>query len=260
MQPLRAPRIGLYKSFLANMDEGWTRWLLEQYEFSFTNLSNRDIQTGDLSRYDVILLADEEAEDILNGHLDGTMPEAYVGGIGVEGAANVRRFVENGGWLVAWDHAADFAILTFGLPLRNTVAQVPPQELFISGSLLRITSKSDHPLAAGMERQAIAMFSDNQAFAVVPAAAEGDAQASRDLDVFVEYAQEDLLASGWELGASRYVAGRAAAVHVPVGQGHVVLFGFRPHWRGQPHNTFKLLFNPLFLSTLDGTLPITPTL
>jgi hypothetical protein len=129
LQPLRAPRIGLYKSFLANMDEGWTRWLLEQYEFSFTNLSNRDIRAGDLSRYDVILFADEEAEDILSGYLDGTMPDAYVGGIGVDGAANVRRFVENGGWLVAWDHAADFAILTLGLPVRNTATHVPPEEL-----------------------------------------------------------------------------------------------------------------------------------
>ena len=57
-----------------------------------------------------------------------------------------------------------------------------------------------------------------------------------------------LLVSGWQLGASRFIAGRVAAARVPVGKGSAVVIGFRPHWRGQPHNTFKLLFNPLFES------------
>ena len=86
----------------ANMDEGWTRWLLEQYEFTFKNLSNDDIR-GDLSQFDVILFADETEDEILNGHAPGTMPDRYVGGIGVDGAANLREFVERGGWVVAWD-------------------------------------------------------------------------------------------------------------------------------------------------------------
>jgi hypothetical protein len=257
-RPLRAPRIGLYRSHLANMDEGWTRWLLEQYEFSFRNLSNADIRTGDLSACDVLLFADEAADRILNGHADGTMPAAYVGGIGVDGAANVRRFVERGGWLVAWDRAADFAILTLGLPLRNTVRDTRPEEFFIPGSLVRIVTKPDLPLAAGMARDAIAMFSDSQAFAVIPPAAEGRQRASRDVEVVVEYARDKFLASGWQLGGERYLAGRAAAVRVPVGKGQAVVFGFRPHWRGQPHNTFKLLFNALWLSTLEGPPPSPP--
>ncbi len=131
-RPLRAPRIGLYKSWLANMDEGWTRWLLEQYEFTFKNLSNDDIR-GDLSQFDVILFADETEDEILNGHAPGTMPDQYVGGIGVDGAANLRKFVERGGWVVAWDHAADFAIMALGLPLRNTVKTTRPSEFFIPG-------------------------------------------------------------------------------------------------------------------------------
>ena len=57
---------------------------------------------------------------------------------------------------------------------------------------------------------------------------------------------------------TRYLAGRVAAAHVKVGEGHAVVMGFRPHWRGQPHNTFKLLFNPLFLSTIEdqSALPV----
>ena len=245
---IRTPRIGLYKSYRANMDEGWTRWVLEQYEFPYTSLSNADMR-GDLSRFDVLLFADETEETILNGHLPGTMPAEFTGGIGMDGAANVRRFAENGGWVVAWDGAVDFAIGALGLPLRNAVAGTRPTEFFIPGSLLRITTKPDNPLAAGMEANAIAMFSDSQALQVVPPAAEGGRRAERVADVYVEFPRQNVLASGWELGASRFVAGRAAAVRVPVGKGTAVVMGIRPHWRGQPHNTFKLLFNPLFLST-----------
>jgi hypothetical protein len=256
-KPIRAPRIGLYRSYRANMDEGWTRWMLEQYEFPYKTLWNADLRTGDLTQFDVLLFADEADTTILNGAAAGTMPPNYVGGIGMEGAANVRKFVERGGWVVAWDRASDFAILALDLPLRNAVKDTRPEEFFIPGSLLRITTKPAHPLAAGMEASAVAMFADSQAFQIVAPAAEGKQRAARDVDVFVEYPRQNLMVSGWELGGSRYLAGRVAAAHVKVGEGHAVVMGFRPHWRGQPHNTFKLLFNPLFLSTIDGGLPIT---
>ncbi|MGE3276492.1 MAG: M14 metallopeptidase family protein [Vicinamibacterales bacterium] len=245
---IRRPRIGLYKSYEANMDEGWTRWMLEQYGFEYTSLDNAAVR-GDLSGFDILLFADETVDRIIQGHLPGTMPDEYVGGIGMDGAANVRKFVENGGWLMAWDGAADFAIEVLSLPLRNTVATTRSTEFFIPGSLLKITTRPENPLAAGMEANAIAMFAGSQAFQVVPPASEGKMRAARDVDVYVEYPRQGLLVSGWELGASRYVAGRAAAVRVPVGRGTAVVMGFRPHWRGQPHNTFKLLFNPLYLST-----------
>ena len=180
VKPIRAPKIGLYRSYRANMDEGWTRWVLEQYEFPYTTLWNADLRTGDLSSYDVLLFADEADTTILNGAATGTMPAPFVGGIGMEGATNVRRFVERGGWLVAWDRAADFAILALDLPLRNTVKDTRPQEFFIPGSLLKITTKNTNPLAAGMEANAVAMFADSQAFQLVPAAAEGKMRAARD--------------------------------------------------------------------------------
>jgi hypothetical protein len=177
----------------------------------------------------------------------------------MDGAANIRKFVERGGWVVAWDRAADFAILALDLPLRNTVKDTRPEEFFIPGSLLRITTRPSNPLAAGMEATAVAMFADSQAFQVIAPAAEGKQRAARDVDVYVEYPRQNFMVSGWELGGARYLAGRVAAAHVKVGSGHAVVMGFRPHWRGQPHNTFKLLFNPLFLSTISGELPSTAT-
>ncbi|MEO8679257.1 MAG: M14 metallopeptidase family protein [Vicinamibacterales bacterium] len=252
---IRAPRIGLYRSYRANMDEGWTRWVLEQYEFPYKTLKNADLRSGDLADFDVILFADESDDTILNGAAAGTMPPEFVGGIGMDGAANVRRFVERGGWVVAWDRAADFAILAFDLPLRNSVKDTRPQEFFIPGSLVRITTRPEDPLAAGMEASAVAMFADSQAFQLVPPAAEGKMRATRDVDVYAEYPRQNFLVSGWELGGARYLAGRVGAARVQVGRGQAVIMGFRPHWRGQPHNTFKLFFNPLYLSTIEGGLP-----
>jgi hypothetical protein len=254
LRALRAPRIGLYRSHLSNMDEGWTRWVLEQYEFPYRTLTDKDIRTGDLSAFDIILFADEGEDQILNGHRPGTMPPEFVGGIGVEGAAALKRYVENGGWVFAWDGAADFAISTFGLPLRNTVRNVQPKDFFIPGSLVHLDTKPASPLAAGMPERAIAFFVQSQAFSIIPGASEGTQRVERDLEVFASYASKDFLASGWELGGRRYAAGRAAGVRVPVGKGQVVVLAFRPHFRGQPHNTFKLLFNPIFAAATGDSV------
>ncbi len=242
-RPVRAPRIGLYKSWFGNMDEGWTRWMLEQYEFEYRNLTNADIRTGDLSNLDIIIFPDEGENQIMNGQRAGAMPEEYVGGVGAEGVARLKQFVEAGGTLMAWDGSADFAISALGLPLRNTVRGVRNTDFFIPGTLLRIHPKPAHPLAYGMEANAVAMFNSSIALEVVPGGTTSP-------EVFVEFGGEDLLVSGWELGGQQYVAGKVGGVRVPVGRGSAVVFGFRPAWRGQPHNTFKLLFNPLFVSTM----------
>ncbi len=255
LRHLRAPRIGLYRSHLSNMDEGWTRWVLEQYEFPYRTLTDKDIRGGDLSGLDIILFADEGEDRILNGHRAGTMPPEFVGGLGVEGATALKRYVENGGWVYAWDGAADFAISTFGLPLRNTVRNVRDTDFFIPGSLVHLDTRPSSPLAAGMPERAIAFFVQSQAFAVIPAASEGKQRVERDLEVFASYGAKEFLVSGWELGGRRYAAGRPAGVRVPVGKGQVVVLAFRPHFRGQPHNTFKLLFNPIFAAATEGSAP-----
>jgi hypothetical protein len=251
---LAVPRIGVYQGFTGNMPEGWTRWILERYEFPYETLTNARIRAGDLTDLDVIVLPDQEALSILNGHLPGTMPPEYVGGLGASGTAALTRFVEGGGWLVAIDQAADFAIEQFGLPIRNTVAERRSDEFFIPGSLVRIEVNADTPLTFGMPEAGIAFFVRSQVFEVVPPASAGDRQADQDVDVLARYAREDFLASGWAHGGERYLAGRVAAVRVPVGRGQVVLHAFEPAFRAQPHGTFKLFFNPLLASTIDEPL------
>ena len=72
-------------------------------------------------------------------------------------------------------------------------------------------------------------------------------EAFRDAKILARYPAKSVLASGWLLGEPR-VAGRGALVEAPLGQGRVVLIGFRSQFRGQPHATFKVLFNALYTS------------
>jgi hypothetical protein len=252
MARVRAPKIGLYRSWRANMPEGWTRWLLEQYEFDFENLWDEDVRNGDLSDFDVIVLPDQAGEQILHGYLEGTMPEEFAGGVGLEGALALERYVESGGWVVAIDHAVDFAIDMFGLPVRNLARGRRSDEFFVPGSLIHFEFDPVDPLAFGMVKEAIAFFVNSQVLDVIPAAEEGDKKIERDIVAYATFAKEDFLASGWVLGGKRYLAGKTAALRIPFGQGQVVLLAFEPHFRAQSHNTFKLLFNPLHAATLNA--------
>jgi hypothetical protein len=248
---LKRPRVALYKSWDATIDEGWTRWLLERYQFPVDTLHDADVQRGDLSQYDAIILPDQDDNAMLNGYAAGTMPKEYTGGLGVEGAAALKRYAERGGTVLALDHASDFAIRQFGLPVRDVIGGLSPSEFYIPGSLVGLEVDPRSPVAYGMRPQSVAFFVDSRGFEVIPPARANDKSApAQAVDVVARYPGEDLLRSGWALGDKEHLAGRAAVVHAQVGRGDVVLVGFRSQFRGQPRNTFKLIFNTLFAATL----------
>jgi len=256
---LSPARIGLYKSWVANMDEGWTRWLLKSYEFEVDTLHDEDIRTADLSVYHAIILPHQRASSILHGHAPNTMPEPYTGGMGLEGALALKDYVETGGTLLALDAASDFAIEQFGLPLRDVTAGVSPNSFFIPGSLVRITLNQAHPLAYGMPQETAASFVRSRAFQPLRLSRKGEGgwadipEAPRaDVEIVARYATDDLLMSGWAMGEKRYLANKAAVVRVPFGKGDVILFGFRTQFRGQSRATYKLLFNALHGASLPA--------
>ncbi len=258
LQPLRLPRVGLYKAWASRVDDqGWTLWLLENYEFPVDTLHDVDIRTGDLAQYDAIVFPNQSAESIFRGNLEGTMPAEFVGGVGAEGTAALKRFVQQGGTLVALDQATDFPIEHFNLPVRNVVEGLAPEDFFIPGSLIRMKVESDHSLAHGMQPEVAASFSQSRAFDTVrlPRGREGGREQTElapqpAVEVIARYADDELLMSGWAMGEERYLAGRAAMVQARLGNGKVVLFGFRPQFRGQPRGTYKLFFNAIHAATL----------
>ena len=247
--PIRARRIGLYKSWVANMDEGWTRWLLEQYEFSYTSLADHDIRAGELrQRFDVIILPHQSPNDIVRGHdavvpaqregPSNPVPPEYQGGIGDVGLEALKRFVTDGGTLVALDEASDLALERFGGvfgQIRNVTRGLDRTIFYCPGSVLRLHVEISEPGGWGMPSETPAYFQGSRAFDT----------ANPSVRSIARYAStDDVLMSGWLLGGDR-IASRHAALDVPFGSGRVVLFGFRPQFRAQPHATFKLLFNAL---------------
>ena len=239
---LRAPRLGLYKPWTANMDEGWTRWVLDTHEFNYNSLTNAEIRAGDLAaRYDAIILPDLGASGILNGHAAGKLPPEYTGGIGTEGLANLHRFVEEGGTLICLNRATELPLKYFGLGENGIVNVVEknnqPNEdaFFCPGSLLRVRIDTNHPIGHGLDSEMAIFFKSGPVFDSV----RGDSKA------VATYPEFNPLMSGWLEGEKR-IRQKVALLETPLGNGRVILFGFKPQHRGQSYGTFKLLFNAIY--------------
>jgi hypothetical protein len=232
---LSRPRLGLYKPWRTSMDEGWTRWLLERYEFAFANLTNTEIIAGDLRRrFDVILLPDMPARRIRDGHAKGEVPPRYAGGLGQRGARALDAFVRAGGTLVAINSSSLWVIEELHLPIENVVADRPRDEFFMAGSIVELIVDPSHPVMAGMPERAKALVFRGPVFTT------GDGFAGR---VLARYpAAGSPLLSGYLLGDEQ-LNGYAAAVEARHGAGRVVVLGLKPQWRAQPFGTFRILFN-----------------
>jgi hypothetical protein len=250
LAPVARPRIGLYKSWVENIDEGWTRWVLERYGFSFVSLTDADMRAGDLGkRVDVIILPDAPPERMVAGHTPGTMPEQYVGGLGETGVAALQAFVDDGGTLVCLDSACGLAIDALALPLRDTVRSVPPERFFCPGSILRLRVDPASPLAFGLPAETAAFFATSSAYELLATHERDTATAINDTSarsrVIATYGEQDTLLSGW-LDGGDLIAGKGALVESHVGRGRVIAFGFRVQHRAQTLATFRLLFNTFY--------------
>jgi hypothetical protein len=251
LTPIAPARVALYKPWVENIDEGWTRWLLEQYEFPFTNISDADVRGGNLrASYDVVILPDANAERLLAGHPPGALPEQYTGGLGSEGTASLRTFVEAGGTLVALDSSAALAISALGLPVRDVAQAAAPSEFFCPGSIVGLELESTNPLAFGMPPKTAAFFAYSSAYELTtPPTTDGHTgvNSQPSIEIVGRYPARDVLMSGW-LEGERVIAGRAAVLNARVGLGRAVLIGFRAQHRAQAHATFRLLFNAIHTS------------
>ncbi|MGE5358786.1 MAG: M14 metallopeptidase family protein [Bacteroidales bacterium] len=238
---LAPSRVALYRPWSANADEGWTRWLLEQYEFPFTTIRDVDLRAGKLSdRFDVIILPSMRGNALVDGNRAGSLPPEYTGGAGNEGVASLRAFVEAGGTLIPLGGSARFAIDRFNLPVRDALQGLKPDAFFCPGSILRTVVDPAQPIAWGMPAESIAFFQQGSAFELTPSLGGAEPKP------IVRYAGQQILMSGWIQGEAQ-LANRVAAAEVPLGRGRVVLFGFGVQNRAEPHATFKLLFNALML-------------
>ena len=229
---LRRPRVGLYRSYVPNMDEGWTRWLLEEFGFAYQRVDNRRIAVGRLeAAYDVLVFPDQAERIMAAGYAPGTMPEEFTGGLDERCAAALRTFAAAGGTLIFLNQASEYAARRFELGVRNVVEGLKSEEYYSPGSLLRLRL-TRHPLRYGLPDEITIWSQASPTWEAPEALAVG------------RYPDSGILASGWLLGEER-IRGRAALIEAPLGGGRVILFGMRPQYRAQSYQTFKLFFNAL---------------
>ena len=250
------PRVALYKPWTANMDEGWSRWVFEQYGVPYTTLTDSAARAGALrARYDAIVVPDMTLREAREGMSARQMPTPYAGGLGEAGLGALRAFAEAGGTLILVDRATEIASGPLGLALTRITppragsdggtaadtAGSAPDALYAPGSILRVLIDRAQPMAAGMADTAGVYFTNSSTL---------DVSQIPNARVIARYPEraDDILMSGFLSGGAR-IAGRAALAEVPMGRGRVVLFGFRPLYRGQSIGTFKLLFNAILGAT-----------
>ena len=268
--PLKNPRIGLYQSWRANMDEGWTRYVFDDMGIPFTSLHNNDFKPAkeakeekeakegkekkeeakiDLkAKCDVIVFADENADIIVTGKPSPTsafarfmteVPPEYEGGIGKEGVEALKSFVEKGGILVTLNNACELVFKEFpGVPARNALERVERTKFFCPTSVLKIIVDNQSPVGYGLPKETGAMFSNSLAFNTMIPSGEWDRK------VVASYPEENVLLSGWLLGEDT-IARTAAVVDTQYKKGHVILIGIRCQFRAQSHGTYKFLLNSL---------------
>jgi hypothetical protein len=243
----RPPRVALYAPFTSgNMDEGWTRWVLEQYEFAPTTINNETIKRGSLrQRFDVLVIPDQLPREILDGYSAETVRPEYRGGIGELGMEAIIRFVGDGGTLVTLGAASDLAIDRLPIPVRNLKRTLRREQHYAPGTIVNLQIDPSHPLAQGLAPETFAFYTNSPFFAAI------DGFTSYKTTVAARFPAVNVVASGW-LQGEELMAGRAAVVSIDMNPGRVVLFGIRPQHRGQTHATFPLLFNALYQAAADA--------
>ncbi len=258
---IRFPRLALYEPYTANLDAGWTQWVLDRYEVPYRIVRNTEMREGGLNdRFDAVLLTSQSWSLLLHGVRPGEAtarrtPELdakaqqrpeYAGGIGLKGLGELDLFVRRGGVLIALDQAADLPVEMFPLPLRNPARGGSGARFVCPGSLIFLRVDTTHPLGFGMPADTIAFCGSSRAFETTLLDSENKGE--REVRVAARFAERDLLASGW-ISGEQAVAGKPAVVEVRHGAGRVILFAIRPQFRGQTFGTMKLLLNAIYLAS-----------
>ncbi len=233
--PLKTnPKIGLYKGFTASSDEGWTRFVFDTFQISYTSVTDADFRSNNLN-YDALILPSDGENEIVKGLKEEDYPKEFTGGIGETGVENLKKFVENGGKLICFDESCEMIIKRFDLPVKNVLDNLKRSDFYCPGSILSLDVDKTSPLTKSFGKHAAAYFINSSAFEIT--------DANRVKSV-ATYAKSNALLSGWLLG-EKYLNGKTALAETDFGKGKIILFAFRPQHRGQTFGTFPFIFNAL---------------
>jgi hypothetical protein len=255
---LEPVRIALWDRYGGASTSGWTRWLLERFEFDFDVVYPQQLDAGNLaSRYDVVILTDEaepsEGRRTAGNPPPERLPAEYremTGAITRERTVpRLREFVAAGGTLIAIGDSTSIAPL-MGVPVESALVEraagstrrpLPRERYYVPGSVLRIRVDNSTPLGFGFERDVDVFFNNSPVFRFQ---AGSPAASARNVAWFADATP---LRSGWAWG-QQYLESGLAVVDATLGRGRVLLFGPEIAFRAQSHGTFKFLFNAIYYS------------
>jgi hypothetical protein len=216
---LRQPRIGLWDKYGGSVPSGWTRYVLEKFEFPFTAILQDVLDQGNLSqKFDVLIFVDDAAP---------------------APAPLLKKFVEDGGTIVAIGDSIKVAY-QFGLPITDALANLTRRDFYVPGSVLQARVDNTHPIAYGIPDHTDFFFDNSPAFRVQPGA-----------QAIAWFDSPTALRSGWAWGQER-LEGAAAVAEAPIGKGRLLLFGPEILFRSQSHGTYKFLFNAVYYGTAEA--------
>lgn len=245
--------IAIYQRYYGgNMQEGWIRWILDQYQYDYTTVMDKEIKKGDLKKYDVLILPSDATPMITGKDIQEfwskrrayspfpTYPPEYRSGIGDEGIKAIKDFLDNGGKLITLNESTSFAIDELKLPINNVVKDLSPNDFLCPGSTIKVKIDTTNQLGYGANEDSLLLFlQGSSAFEVKPLTN------NNEYTIIASYPDGQLLQSGWLIG-EKYINRKAALIDAKYGKGKVLLYGFEPLFRGQTHSTFKLFFNALY--------------
>lgn len=259
---LKPLRVGLWDRYGGSMPSGWTRFLLEKFEFPFTIVYPATLDAGDLaSRFDVLIFPSggipaRDPRGPVDNQSDPTpaadrIPPEYRDRLGsvtiAKTVPQLRRFIEAGGTLLSVGTSTNLAYHA-GLPIVNALTErlpdgteraLPREKLFIPGSLLQVRVDNTNPLAYGVNENLDVFFDNSPVFRLRPESALAGVKPVAWFD------SDKPLRSGWAWG-QKYLQDGVVVVDAPVGKGRLLLFGPEITFRAQPHGTFKFLFNGIY--------------
>jgi len=270
---LKLPRLGVWDSYGGSMDSGWTQWILTQFEFPFEVVYAPGLDAGNLNaKYDVLVFVNGGIPAFGSGGRGGrggggggqanldAIPAEYrsmVGSSSVDKTLpQIRKFIEEGGTVLAVGGATSLGY-HLGLPIANHLVEKTPdgrevplgnQKYYVPGSILQVKVDNTNPIAYGMPDAVDVFFDNSPVFDMLPDAGLRGAQAA------AWFESANPLRSGWVWG-DEYLWRGVQAVTASVGKGKVFLFGPEITFRGQPHGTFKFLFNGIFIGGAE-TAPL----
>jgi hypothetical protein len=256
---LKPQRIALYDQYGGLMPSGWDRWLFEQYEFPFQVVYPQTLDAGELrTKFDVIIFTDGAFTSGRGGQQPeaNKIPEQYRAMLGKiteeKTIPALKKFVQSGGSIIAIGSATKMA-KPLGAEVESYLDQMgtdgkahplPREKYYIPGSLLQMDVNIDNPLAYGMPDKVDVFFDNSPVFRLLPAASDKRATPVG------WFSTPKPLVSGWAWG-QQYLDGGTGVAETNIGEGKLFLFGPEITFRGQPHATFKFLFNAIDYSTAE---------